>query len=242
MSVPQQQLVSLNIASPSDPAMTGGLGALESAECLAVCDQDSYEMAGAEVRRIAGVVKRLEDLRLSITRPMDEAKQRVMDLFRGPTAQYEQARATIEGKMLSHRRAEEKARAEREAEQRRLAAEEESRRQAALLEQAQAAEAAGDAERAQAALDAAAAPPPPPPVAPMAEAPKAAGTSVRKLWKAECTDLDALIKAAAAGNQLARSVLICDTKALGAQARALQNRLVIPGVRVWPEDSLAARA
>lgn len=233
-------LVNLNIPAPQDPALTGGQAALAMSENYVVCDAESYEMAGAEVRRIAGVVKKLEELRLSITRPMDEAKAKVMDLFRSPITQYGSARERIETKMLTFRREEERARRAREEEQRRAAEQEQRAREAKLLAEAEEAQKAGDQERAQRALEEAATPPPPPPVV-LQEAPKAAGTSVRQVWKAECTDLDALIKAAAAGHQLARACLVADVKVLGAQARALKDGFKVPGIRVWPEDVLAAR-
>lgn len=234
-------LVNLNIPAPQDPALTGGQAALAMSENYVVCDAESYEMAGGEVRRIAGVVKKLEELRLTITRPMDEAKARVMNLFRGPIDQYAAARAAIEGKMLAFRREEEAERRRREDEQRRLAAEEQRQREAALLRQAEEAQAAGDSERAQRALEEAATPPPPPPVVVQA-APKAAGISTRAVWRAECTDLDALIKAAAAGHQLARACLVADPKVLGAQARALKDGFKVPGIRVWSEETVAARS
>ncbi len=233
-------LVNLNIPAPSDPALTGGQAALSMSENYVVADQESYEMAGAEVRRVTGIVKKLEELRMSITRPMDEAKAKVMDLFRSPIEQYMGARQKIERKMLTYRQEEERARRAREDEQRQAAAAAQREREAKLLAEAEEAQKAGDGERAQRALEEAATPPPPPPVV-LQEAPRAAGTSVRQLWKAECTDLDALIKAAAAGHQLARACLVADPKVLGAQARALKDGFKVPGIRCWPEDSLAAR-
>lgn len=238
---PASDLVSLKIPTPSDPELRGGNSALQASEGFVVCDAESYEFAGSEVRRIAGVVKKLEALRLSITRPMDEAKARVMDLFRKPIEDYKGARSTIEQKMLSYRAEEDRKRRDREAEQRRLADLEEQRRQDELLRQAAEAQASGDAERSQQALEEAAAPPPPPPVV-VEAAPKAAGTSVRVVWKAECVNLEALVKAAAGGDQLALACLAPDPKAIGQQARALKDRLKIPGIRVWREQSMAARS
>jgi hypothetical protein len=233
-------LVNVNIPAPQDPALTGGQAALAMSEGFVVCDSESYEMAGAEVRRIAGVVKRLEDLRLTITRPLDVAKQNVMNLFRAPTEQYVAARSTIERKMIGFRQEEQRRVAEQERQAREAAERERVAREAKLLEEAEALQKAGDAERAQAKLEEAAAPPPPPPVV-MQEPPRAAGTSVRALWRAECTDLDALIKAAAAGHQLARACRVADPKVLGAQARALKDGFKVPGIRVWSDDSIAAR-
>lgn len=81
---------------------------------------------------------------------------------------------------------------------------------------------------------------------PAVEAPKAAGISTRQNWKAEVTNLNDLITAAAAGiargDPTMAAYLVADTKALGQVARALKNRARIPGVRVYAEESIAARA
>lgn len=81
---------------------------------------------------------------------------------------------------------------------------------------------------------------------PTVEPPKASGISTRQAWKAEVTDLHALIKAAAArlaeGDPTLAALLIVDTKALGQLAKALKGQARIPGVRVFTEESLAVRS
>jgi hypothetical protein len=77
--------------------------------------------------------------------------------------------------------------------------------------------------------------------APTSAAPKAAGIATREVWYSEVTDLDALIKAAAAGNSSARECLMANDKVLGAKVRSLKGALSLPGVRVWSENAIAAR-
>jgi len=77
--------------------------------------------------------------------------------------------------------------------------------------------------------------------APMAEQTKASGVSYRETWKAEVTDLDALIAAAAAGNAMARGCICADEKAINGQARALKQNFKVPGVRVFAERGVSAR-
>lgn len=256
------------------PEAAKALQIAESAYATALAVEiDSPEMfqtAGAELQAIKSRAKQIEELRLSLTRPLDESKRRIMDLFRQPLARLDEAEQLIRRGMLTfqqeerrkqeeaRRAAEEAARAERE----RLAAEQREREEAArkAREEAEAAARAGDeaaaaaareaaqhaaqeAEEAQAQVELAE-------VAPIAlaivEAPKAAGISTRQNWKAEVTDLQALVLAAAerakAGDTTLLGYLQPDTKALGQVAKALKSKARIPGVRVYAEEGLAVRA
>lgn len=82
--------------------------------------------------------------------------------------------------------------------------------------------------------------------APTVLAPKAAGISTRQNWKAEVTDLKALVTAAAAGIASGDTTLLgylqFNEKAIGQVAKALKNQARIPGVRIYAEDSLSVRS
>ena len=79
-----------------------------------------------------------------------------------------------------------------------------------------------------------------PPPAVSQEPPKIAGISTRTTYSAEVTDLMALVKAVAAG-AVPLVVLQADMKVLNAQAKALKEHLVYPGVKVVSSSSIAAR-
>ncbi len=68
-----------------------------------------------------------------------------------------------------------------------------------------------------------------------------AGLSTRQKYKAEVTDLAALIRAAAERPDL-HPLLKVDQSALNKMAGALKTALNIPGVRVYAEQTMAARA
>lgn len=237
---------------------------LAIAKEYSIDSQPMYEAAGEELRDIATKIKKLEETRLSLTRPLDESKRRIMDLFRGPLTTLEQAQGLLKSGMATFHAAEQdRIRREREAaeaaaraERERLAREQAEAQAAAAraAEEAAAAAAAGDHEAAAAAEAAAAeaaeaaeaaqaeaelaeiAPPP----AVLAEAPKAAGISARKNWKADVTDLAALVKAAAAAPSLL-VYLQANTVTINQVAKALKAECRIPGVRVYAEDIIAAR-
>ncbi len=229
---------------------------------------DSPEMlaiAGDELREITSRRKKIEEMRLSLTRPLDESKKRIMDLFRGPTERLEEAEQLLRKGVLTYQQAErEKAeklrreaevkqaaerakaeRAQREAERAEREAREAAQHATTEAERIAATQAAAQAaaarEEAQAAVEIAE-------IAPMpiiAEPAKADGVSTRQTWKAEVTDLRALVLAAAEraqrGDETLLAFLIADTKALAGAARSMRNKLNVPGVRVYAEESLSVR-
>ncbi len=122
-----------------------------------------FQMAGVELQGIKARAKEIEELRFSLTRPIDETKKRIMDLFRAPLARLEEAEGLIRAGMMTfkqaeqekadrvRREAEEVARVERQRlEQQRRAAEAEERRirEEAAASQRRAEEAAAAARKA----------------------------------------------------------------------------------------------
>lgn len=244
--------------------------AVELADCIVVDSPEMYQLAAGELQTITGRRKKIEDLRLSITRPMDEAKARIMDLFRAPIEALARAEGKIRSAMLTFKRVEderiarERADAERQAREEREATERARSEAQAAVEaarrDAEAAIAQGDAEAAAAAtlrvsqateaaiaaeveLELA-------DIAPVtvieAGHTTTAGVGSRQTWKAEVIDLKALViaagKAAEQGDDTLLGYLLADTKALGGTARALKKQARVPGVRFYVEQTLSVRA
>lgn len=238
--------------------------AFEVATAYVIDSPEMYQAAGDELREISTKAKKVEETRLSLTRPLDEAKRRIMDLFRGPLDRLAEAEKVLRASMLTWKRAEderiarERAEAERIARQEREAAERAAREAAEAAERArrEAAElaAAGDDDAAElaaaaaedAAAEAAAAAEAvelaeiAPPVAIVAEAPKAAGIATRQTWKAEVIDFAALVKAAAERPELL-PYLEANMQTINGVAKSLKAECRIPGVRVYAEEGLAVR-
>lgn len=74
----------------------------------------------------------------------------------------------------------------------------------------------------------------------VAQAPRVQGVSSREIWKAEVTNVQALIKYVATRPELA-NLLAPNMPAINALARSLRSAMNVPGVRVWPESNIAAR-
>jgi hypothetical protein len=214
---------------------------LEVAQAYEIDSPDMAAAAAEELGAIKAKAKQLDELRKSMTRPLDEANARIMDLFRGPQDLLAKAEMTIKGaigkwQQLANQRAEEArraaeavARAERERlDAERKAAEEAARQAAADGDESAAAEAqakavvlAAEAEVVEHLAPA------------VVEAPqKLAGVSTRKDWDFEIVDPAAI----------PREYLAIDEKKIRAYVKAMKSDAKIPGVRVYAKDVIAARA
>lgn len=185
--------------------------------------------AGEMLAEVKGRAKDMDDLRKSMTRPLDESKKRIMDLFRPIEQQLADAEQHLKGAMIGFQQQEERRlaaeRAAADAERERLAA-----------EASRAAEEGRFTDAIVASEDSLAVPEPP--KAP----PRAAGTSFGETYKAEVIDLAALVLAVAMG-EAPISLIKADETTLGALARATkQEGVVIPGVRFYREAVMSARA
>jgi hypothetical protein len=210
-----------------------GASALELVEAFVVNDDATYQLAGEELQAIQRRERALNDQRLLITRPMDEAKTAVMNLFRGPVDTLGKAAGILKAKMLGYsqqvaqRAAEERAQAERLAQQERA-------RLAAEAEALRAAGNTGEAEvKEQVATMIVAAP------AVQSQAPKVAGVSERKAVDFEVVDMLALIKHVAERPELA-GLLQVDSVKLRAHVKSMGMACTTPGLRVFEKSSLAA--
>jgi hypothetical protein len=107
------------------------------------------------------------------------------------------------------------------------------------LEEAARLEAAGQKKAAEAVL---AAPTIVPMPAPVAAAPVVEGVSFSTTWKAEVTDLRALVLAVAANYDAYGHLLIANDSTLNSFARSTKGNVNLPGVRIFAETGVRGRA
>lgn len=179
-------------------------------------------------KKIKTVSKGLETERMSTTRPMDEAKTEIMNLYREPLDKLVRAEGIIKKAVLDFDRAE-RIKAEQEQARLRAVAEEKARKERERLE-AQALKAIdkGKEEKAEQLMEQAESVQA---LAPVVQIPvnKVQGTSSRKIWKYRITDV----------NQIPREYMIPNEKMLGSLAKASHDAVKIPGVEFYSEESLA---
>jgi len=218
---------------PAASLVRAAQSAMDMVQAFEVNDDASYGLAAEELTSIKGRAARLDEQRKAITRPMDEAKAAVMDLFRGPLQLLQQAEAGLKAKMLAYtqevqrKAAEERRKAEEAAaaERARLAAE-----AAALEQQGRAGEA--EVQRQVAAMVVAA--------PPVAAAPKAAGISTTSTLEFEVENLHRLVLHVAEHPDLLQLLQVDGVK-LRAYVRAVGEAGKLPGVRIFTKQTIAAR-
>lgn len=245
----------LKIETPDGVALASkSVLQLQVARSFSIVDDDTYQLAGEELKAIRKRVKDLEEQRLGITRPMDEAKERVMTLFREPVAKLNEAAGVLNTAMVTYheakaklaeeerRKAEEAARVEREklAAAARAAEEEAKKmREAAAktdgvtAQQSQLEAAAKETEArnlAAAAVMVTAA-------VPAASAPVSTGAGTSKTWKVEVVSLIDLVKWVCAHPEEI-GLLKADETALNAKARSMKENFNVDGVRASPVTTM----
>lgn len=244
--------------------------ALAMVNSMVVDSQDAYELAADELKAIKTRLKALEEQRTTITDPINKALKAINDLFRGPKEYLTQAEGIIKKKMIGYteiqeriaaearRKAEEAQRIERarlaaEAAEREQKAREESER---LAKEAKEAEAKGDVGAAAAAqvqselvlasatqesiaIETAAAAQ----TAPVVAAPaKVAGISKTKsTFKAKVIDKKAFLAFVASRPELLEMIDVNESK-LNNMAKALKTAMNYPGIEVYEDKTIAARA
>ncbi len=207
-------------------------------ENYAVTCQADYERAVDEIRLIKCKARELDDLRKSMTRPLDDAKKRIIDFFRPPMEALSSAENRVKGATVAYQQ--EEARRDREREERlREAQRKEAERLAKLQREAEerariaaeegnAAKAAADARKAEDfAARQAIAESAPVKLAPTVQ--KVAGARTVKNWKFAIEDAAAI----------PREYMIPDEVKIGKVVRATAGSLAIPGVRIYCEETLA---
>ena len=199
---------------------------LATAQAIDVVDQDSADNAGKFVKECMAAKKALEDRRKEITKPLDDAKKSIMDLFRGPTDTIEKARNTAKAKITQYanmqeriareerRKAEEKARAEAEKARKKVEEYAEKGREDKAEEWANKAE-----EREAAPIDA-------PP-----EKTKVSGVAMRTYYEAQVTNLPDFLKAVAEG-KVPPSCVKIEQGALNKFVAQFKGAIEIDGVTI----------
>jgi len=226
------------------------LALLASAESFAIATTEQYEESGNLLRMIKARQSHLNNMRLSVTRPMDEAKARVMGLFKPAAERLAKAETAIKGAMLSFTKEQERQRREAQAKldetarlERERVERQAQRERERLQRLAEANRQKGNEERAAAQEERAAAVEAPivtAPVIPVVPV-RAEGIARRTTWRAEVTDLAALARACLAGEQ-PMSFIQPNMSLLGTFARDQKDKLSIPGVQAVSEDIIAARS
>lgn len=202
-----------------------------------VVSQDNYASAGRDLLLVKTKIKELDELRKSLTRPLDESKKRIMEFFNKPLDFLERTKTAIDEaakKWLTEQERIRQAEENRLAEiQRKAAAElerkaKETEDKAATFKTAKAREAA-EAKAAELREQAAETVS----IAPVVESKVDAvvGMSTRKVWKFKIVDV----------NKIPREYLIPDEKLIGKMGEVTKGTRKIDGIEFYSEDIIVSR-
>ena len=198
---------------------------------LVISNQVEYELASTFLKEIKDRYKELDFQRKEITKPLDGAKSKVMDLFKVPLELLVKAESKIKGLMITYTAEQERKAKEEQARLQRLADVEAEKQKRIIDEKIARAEASGKLERAEALAQQKEEiiPIVAPVIAPPIETPK--GVSYRDKWDAEITDI----------KLIPREYLIPDMQALNKIGNATKGTLNIPGVKFIVTKILSSR-
>lgn len=200
------------------------------ADIILILDAEGLASAKAAVDSMKARVKELESMRKSITKPMDDAKKRVMDLFRPTLDQYVHSIEFIRCSIVDYLNDQERKAAEARARAEAKAAAERK----ALEEKVKAAETREQAEALKQVVTTVVA-------KPVAKIEKPKGLSTRKEWKATITDKVAFITEALSRPELLDCVDI-DLGKLNRLITAGGGKLEAKGMTVEQKTVLMSRA
>lgn len=190
--------------------------------------------AAADALKI--IKKRLDEMgdkRMAITRPLDESKKTVIELFRPFIEKLERAKRSLEGRMVTYQKQQEIERARQQAELDRIAKEKEERLKNELADKAVNAIEEGKPELANIYLDKAEKVTVKPTNAVAFSRPT--GTAFVERWKFKVVD----------ASKLPREFLKPDEDKIGKVVTALKNKQAaestIPGIEAFTETGVSSR-
>lgn len=206
----------------------------DQAQSVQIATVDDYSNAGAMLQDVKNRVKQIDELRKSMTRPLDDAKAKIMAFFKPASDKLNDAATIISNTMLVWEDEQERIRQEAEQKAHKEARERTEEEQLALAAEL---EASGDKETAEAIISA------PVEVAPVkiqSTVPRTAQAFSRETWSGEVTDLMALVKAIAEGKAPLNLVMANQT-AINGLARSLKRSMNYPGIRAISSKTMASR-
>lgn len=223
------EIVNVSVDDSTLTQITEGSRLATTVKGLTITNNQEYLNSGEFLKQIKSVSKILDDARKDITKPLDEAKKRVMDFFRDPLDQLSAAEGILKRAILGYQQEQEKIRREEEQKAISRAKAEEERKRRALEERAVKAEESGNTAKAELLRERADDVYVPTIVtAPVIE--KVKGISTKKVWKFRIKD----------ESQIPREYLLINEPMLNKIAQATHGKIPVPGVEFYQEDVLSA--
>lgn len=183
---------------------------------------EQYSNSAEDLKRVHTQEKKIEDLRLSMTRPLDATKKAIMDFFRIPEQYCTEIKSAISTKRVEYQREQDRIRREEEERIRKLQEAEAKKLEAQATKVKSPELAEQKRQEAQQIRETA-------PIVSMAPLEKSAGVKTIINYKFEITD----------ASKIPAEYLIPDEQKIGRVVRATRGEISIPGIRVYTETKEA---
>ena len=199
-------------------------------DVVSITSSDEYVEAGEHLKAIKTRQRELDELRKTMTRPLDESKRAIMALFDPALTRYANRELALKNAVKEWTEHVERDRRQLEARLRDDQIAEASRIEA----RAERLRERGKEEQAIALLDSI-------PGVPMvvADAERVSGITLRGIWKAEVVDLFALLNYCIEHRSV--DLMLPNMSALASIARSTRGTVKIPGVRFFEDKNVAVR-
>ena len=223
--------ITVNINTKQEQQKAADVPALCKKADIAIHNQDDYNTASDVLKEVKSRYKELDTQRKNITKPLDDAKKAVMELFRQPLDLLGKAESKIKSLMIGYTAEQEKKAREEQEKLQKLAEAEAERERKKLEAKIERAKASGKEEKVEELemQKEAIIPMDVPVVTANIEQPK--GISYKEKWTAEVVDFKALPDEYKLPNQ----------QALDKVAQATKGSLSIPGVKFNMEKVSSVR-
>lgn len=208
--------------TPEEEVKQEALTMPDRAKSIAIITAEDYTAAGEFLLGIKAVRKRIDETFDPIIDKAHQAHKEALAQKKKVEAPLIEAEGIIKPKIAEYNSEQERIRKEEERRLAEVARKEEEERR---LAEAEAAEKAGDIAEAQAILDE---PVYVPPVVVQKTTPKVSGIAMTTVWRFRITN----------EKKIPREYLSVDTVKIGGVVRALKDKCSIPGIQVYPEQSV----
>lgn len=196
----------------------------------AIKTPEEYVLSAEDLKRVKGKIAQLTEVRQSLTKPLDESKKRIMDLFRKPIDALMTVESAIKGAIIRYSEAEEEKRRKEEARLQAEARERELKEKERIEKQAIKLEEKGDLEAAEAHRSKKEEVYVPRPIV-ESRVEKVSGVHKIITWHARIVN----------ESKVPREFCIPDVKKLEALAKATKGSMKIDGIEFYQEATISSR-
>lgn len=228
--------VHTKVSDQDKELMTSAQGILNAYEKRVVETPQDYETIAAEMMSIKGRARRLEEVRVSITKPINDGLKAINKLFGDPIELYEKCERIIKNKMVAFNNEQERLRKEEEArlqKEQEIAAQKEKDRLDKLAEKQMT---AGNFDKAEETLqrkeEVAVAP-----VTIAKQTVNVSGIQMRKVWKARVKDWNVIPVSQLTATDKQKEATQAHLNAL---AKASKGSIPVAGVEFYEEQDIAS--